>query len=232
MHNQEQTISQTIIAIDPGASGGIAIMHRGKTSARAMPDDVDLVSILNQYAQPSREPKATVYMEQVGGYIKGNPAPGSAMFNFGDGFGFIRGLCAGLGLRLILVRPQVWQKGIPYAASAKDKAERKRAFKEYAGTCFPGIGPTLKTADALCILNWATAKPNYGGHIAHARQNEQEGEETVIVAKVSKRKPSRYSEAQKVIAWCKANQWEVPLTGTAEFGHMVAYWRKIGGPAA
>jgi hypothetical protein len=98
--------------------------------------------------------KPIAYMEQVGGFIAGNPAPGSAMFNFGDGYGYLRGILAALRVELRLVRPQVWQKGIPGIAGAV-KGQRKRALKEHAARLFPHLKVTLKTADALCIADYA-----------------------------------------------------------------------------
>lgn len=141
---------KTLIAIDPGASGGIAIAHNGHVEAYPMPDDAALLETL---APMSRESTTVCYMELVGGFIKGNPAPGSAMFNFGNSYGYIRGLLAALRIKLVLVRPQMWQKGIP--GMNQEKAARKRALKEHAARLFPNLKVTLSTADALCILNYA-----------------------------------------------------------------------------
>ena len=98
-------------------------------------------------------------MEQVGGYIRprgkdGGAQPGSAMFNFGEGFGFLRGVLMGLGIPLRMVRPQEWQKQLCLGAPA-DKSARKRALKSKAQELYPGLKPTLKTCDALLILDWA-----------------------------------------------------------------------------
>lgn len=151
-------MKKTILAIDPGASGGIAELYpSGRVVASSMPDDVDLrEQILSWDESADAEGfESVAYMELVGGYIGGNPAPGSAMFNFGNGYGYIRGLLAGIGIRLRLVRPQEWQAGIPGVRGNKDKAARKRALKEHAARLFPDAKVTLKTADALCIADYA-----------------------------------------------------------------------------
>ena len=56
--------------------------------------------------------RCAVYLELVGGFIGGNPAPGSAMFNFGMNFGIIKGAVQAFGMQLNLVRPQAWQKAL------------------------------------------------------------------------------------------------------------------------
>lgn len=146
-----------ILAIDPGASGGIAELYPdGRVHAYAMPDDADLRDGFEAFVQnAAREGHQVVaLMELVGGYIGGNKLPGSAMFNFGSGYGYLRGLLAMLRVELRLVRPQEWQAGIPGVRGEKDKGNRKRALKEHAARLFPSEKVTLKTADALCIADY------------------------------------------------------------------------------
>lgn len=152
------------MAIDPGAAGGIAIYQSFQfckvTLCQAMPDDVEQAKIIKSFGSLPGE--NICYMELVGGYIPdkdGNGQPGSAMFNFGDGYGYLRGLLAAYKIKLVLVRPQKWQIGIPGAAQ-KDAA-KKRALKEHAARMFPQLdNVTLKTADALCILEYAMRQEN------------------------------------------------------------------------
>ena len=77
-----------ILAIDPGASGGIAWCDdENNVQAIAMPEtDGDLVDFL----QSLRIGVGIAWVEEVGGFI-GRPQPGSAMFKFGFGAGVIRG---------------------------------------------------------------------------------------------------------------------------------------------
>lgn len=147
----------SILAIDPGASGGYAIVHQsGATEVWPMLDEVTLRDEIAgwQHWALKDDVKPVAYLEQVGGFIAGNPAPGSAMFNFGDGYGYIRGLLAALHVETRLVRPQVWQAGIP-GIKGVEKSARKRALKEHAARIFPNLKVTLKTADALCIADYA-----------------------------------------------------------------------------
>jgi hypothetical protein len=148
-----------IIAIDPGASGGIAEFSScgQHVTAFKMPELSDLRDYLEAVATASSMEGVPLLavLEQVGGYIGGNATPGSAMFNFGRGVGHIEGLLAAYHVRTELVRPQVWQKGLPGIAGEKDKATRKRALKENAARLFPNLKVTLSTADALLIGDYA-----------------------------------------------------------------------------
>lgn len=147
-----------ILAIDPGASGGVVELYPdGRAIAVAMPDDADLRDIVRSFADGAKleGQHAIAYMELVGGFIAGNKFPGSAMFNFGNGYGYLRGLFAMADIELHLVRPQQWQAGIPGLFGVREKPARKRALKEHAARIFPTLKVTLKTADALCIADYA-----------------------------------------------------------------------------
>lgn len=139
-----------VIGIDPGASGGIAeLWVGGEVAVYPMMDDADLSDYFATTADG-----AIVVMELVGGFVGGKGNPGSAMFRFGNGYGYIRGLLAAFGTPLHLVRPQVWQAGIP-GVKGNEKPQRKRALKEHAARLFPRAeGITLKTCDALLIAEW------------------------------------------------------------------------------
>ena len=154
-----------ILSIDPGASGGVVELYPdGQVSAIAMPDEADLRDTIAAFAQMARTEgdRAVCYLELVGGFIAGNPVPGSAMFNFGNGYGYVRGLLAANGIETRLVRPQTWQAGIPGVRGEKDKGNRKRALKEHAARLFPALKVTLSTADALCIADYARRQENGG----------------------------------------------------------------------
>jgi hypothetical protein len=144
-----------ILAIDPGASGGIAYHDGEATTLYPMPetegDKRDLLSELTLSGTPG---KIYAYMEQVGGYLAGAKMPGSRMFSFGEGYGFIKGVLMTQCIPLELVTPQKWQKALSIAE--KDKAERKRRLKAKAQQLYPMVdGITLKTCDALLILHYA-----------------------------------------------------------------------------
>ena len=85
---------------------------------------------------------------------KGKAQPGSAMFRFGEHFGFLKGVIQALEVRLVLVRPQVWQRGfgLGTASACASKTIWKNKLKAEAQRRFPHLNVTLKTADALLIL--------------------------------------------------------------------------------
>jgi hypothetical protein len=143
-----------ILAIDPGASGGLAWNDDGGTHAIPMPEtDGDLVDFLRAV----RIGVDTVWVEEVGGFI-GHPQPGSAMFKFGFGAGVIRGALMAFGFRVELVRPQKWQKHFSLGAKrdCQTSSEWKNKLKEEAIKLFPNQKRiTLATADAYLLLHYA-----------------------------------------------------------------------------
>lgn len=146
-----------ILAIDPGASGGLA-WSTSETGwhSHAMPDtDGDILDLLRSIKASGVE---RCVLEQVGGFT-GVGMPGSAMFNFGDGCGFIRGCLMALRFRVELVTPQKWQKRLSLGTVklSGGKGPWKRRLKEKAQQLYPTQTVTLKTADALLILDYAIA---------------------------------------------------------------------------
>lgn len=147
---------KTLIAIDPGASGGIAV-RRDSQPADAMPmppTEGDLVSLLRDLCPNPANTVAIV--EEVGGYV-GQAQPASSAFRFGRNFGFILGVLQALGVRVQLVRPQRWQKALCLgnASGCTSRTEWKNKLKGCAQRLYPHLKPTLATADALLILEYA-----------------------------------------------------------------------------
>ena len=122
-----------IIGIDPGLSGAIAIlennkvlnifdmpvMAEGKKNKRQL-NSAQLVSIIKDSTKPDAE--IAVVVEQV------NAMPGqgvTSMFNFGQTFGAIKGICAALNLPIFFVRPSKWKKHFELINSSKDASRRK-----------------------------------------------------------------------------------------------------------
>jgi hypothetical protein len=143
--------TQTIIAIDPGANGGIAVYDSTSGyAAFAMPEsDREKFDLLSRYDI------TVVYMEQVGGYV-GKAQPGSAMFNFGKNYGTLIGILTALQIPLCLITPQKWQSFLGLGTkSGMTDAEWKRKLKHKAERLYPDLKPTLKTADSLLILKYA-----------------------------------------------------------------------------
>ena len=127
-----------IIGIDPGLSGGIAIlennkvlnmfdmpvMSEGKKNKRQL-NSAQLVSLIKENISSNDE--IAVVVEQV------NAMPGqgvTSMFNFGQTFGAIKGVCAALELPIFFVRPSKWKKHFELINSSKDSS-RTRAIEMY-----------------------------------------------------------------------------------------------------
>ena len=122
-----------IIGIDPGLSGGIAIldnkkvvsifdmpvMAEGKKNKRQL-NSAQLVALIKENIQSDEE--VAVIVEQV------NAMPGqgvTSMFNFGQTFGAIKGVCAALELPIFFVRPSKWKKHFDLINSSKDSSRTK-----------------------------------------------------------------------------------------------------------
>ena len=127
-----------IIGIDPGLSGAIAIlennkvekifdipvMPEGKKNKRQL-NSAQLVKLLKDIVSDDEE--IAVVVENVSAM----PGQGvTSMFNFGQTFGAIKGICAALGLPIFFVRPAKWKKHFDLINSSKD-ASRTKAIEMY-----------------------------------------------------------------------------------------------------
>tara|TARA_Y100000591_G_scaffold290422_1_gene276218 strand:+ start:220 stop:711 length:492 start_codon:yes stop_codon:yes gene_type:complete len=122
-----------ILGIDPGLSGAIAILEKKKVlSLFDMPvmaegkknkkqlNSAQLVNIIRENSIGDDE--IVVVVEQV------NAMPGqgvTSMFNFGQTFGAIKGVCAALNLPIFFVRPSKWKKYFELINSSKDSSRTK-----------------------------------------------------------------------------------------------------------
>ena len=127
-----------IIGIDPGLSGAIAVLHNkkvinmydmpvmaeGKKNKRQL-NSSQLVNIIKENINEDED--TIVVVEQV------NAMPGqgvTSMFNFGQTFGAIKGVCAALKLPIFFVRPSKWKKHFELINSSKD-ASRTKVIEMY-----------------------------------------------------------------------------------------------------
>lgn len=145
----------TLIGIDPGRGGGIAFkIGDHPVEATPMPStEGDLVDLLRRLVNDPAE--TVVFIEQVGGYV-GRAQPASGAFKFGRNFGFLLGSLQTLGARVVLVSPTRWQRtlGLGSATNFTSRQDWKNSLKSSAQRLFPGLRPTLKTADALLLLEF------------------------------------------------------------------------------
>lgn len=162
-----------ILAIDPGASGGIAYNEPG-TGMKALPMPQTEASVALVIAQVAalrlrHGVDCIAYMEQVGGYVKPgddddreNRQPGHTMFKFGRGVGVVVGALLSRGIVPIEVHPRVWQKPFLFAPKGTPQDERKRMLRDAAQRKFPALKVTLKTADALLLHAYASLREGAG----------------------------------------------------------------------
>lgn len=142
-----------ILAVDPGKNGGLAYLHHEQKFCIAMPEtEGDVVDFIQSLTAASIE--RVCYIEKVGGYCGNERSMGSAMFGFGHGRGVIIGALMAFGWRIIEPTPQQWQKWLQIGKCGGDKGK----LKAEAQRRYPDQKVTLKTADALLILDYAIAK--------------------------------------------------------------------------
>ena len=151
-----------IIGIDPGISGAICVLKNGKIEElHEMPTMIDgkknkrqvngaeITNIFQKELTNNQE--ITVVIEQVSAM----PGQGvTSMFNFGQSFGIIKGICSAMQLPIFFVRPAKWKKHFDLINSQKD-ASRTKAIE-----IFPEISSILSKkkdankADAILIASF------------------------------------------------------------------------------
>lgn len=148
-----------IIAIDPGAQGGIAIFSVDKDrliEVVKMPDTPqDLLDLISKYQINSK-----CYLEKVGG-LPG--MGGSSMFNFGKGFGHLEMALLCRKIPTTEVTPQKWQKALQLGTKGhKSTSQWKNKLKAKAQQLYPKVPKiTLAISDALLILEYARITEKY-----------------------------------------------------------------------
>lgn len=171
--------SRTFIAVDPGAAGAIAWSNRNGVFVLPMPEDrrgcIEAIrSIINQDAEIGAPGGIVAYHERITGFIPDGGA--SQMFEFGRAVERVACIMETFDIKVVEITPQAWikelnmgSKGlekatremsqIEKAALKKRNAEKKRDWKNKlkfeAEKRFPGLKVTLKTCDALLILDAA-----------------------------------------------------------------------------
>ena len=122
-----------IIGIDPGVSGAICILTNGKiTEIYEMPTMIDgkknkkqvngaeVTNIINK--ELVNEKDINVVIE----HVSAMPGQGvTSMFNFGQSFGVLKGICAALKLSVHFIRPVKWKKHFNLINTEKDASRTK-----------------------------------------------------------------------------------------------------------
>ncbi len=140
-----------ILCIDPGASGGLALLnHESIIDAFPMPDGMTgQIDAIRHIAVTNPGLKAVV--EKVGFHRPGNSATASC--KFARHVGHIEAALYTCGIPFVEVTPHKWMAAI--GTMPADKKARKNFIKEEMARRFPHLKVTLGVADALGILCWA-----------------------------------------------------------------------------
>ena len=153
-----------IIGIDPGISGSICFFEDGKildvlemptmTDGKKKKKQVNGAQIYNEISSKIRgieKQNLRVIIEQVSAM----PGQGvTSMFNFGQSFGILKGICSAMQLPMYFVRPAKWKKYFGLIKSEKD-ASRTKAIE-----MFPYFSSQLSKkkdsnkADAILIASF------------------------------------------------------------------------------
>ena len=153
-----------VIGIDPGISGSICFLNDGKildviemptmTDGKKNKKQVNGSQIFNEISKRINNvdvKEVRVVIEQVSAM----PGQGvTSMFNFGQTFGILKGICSAMQLSMYFVRPAKWKKYFNLINSEKD-ASRTRVIE-----IFPYISSQLSKkkdsnkADAILIASF------------------------------------------------------------------------------
>ena len=152
-----------IIGIDPGISGSFCFFKDGRileviempvmTEGKKNKKQVNGAQIYNEFLKRinKKEDEIRVVIEQVSAM----PGQGvTSMFNFGQSFGILKGICSAMQLPMFFVRPAKWKKYFNLINSQKD-ASRTRAIE-----IFPYFSTQLSKkkdsnkADAILIASF------------------------------------------------------------------------------
>ena len=153
-----------IIGIDPGISGSLCFFEDGKildviemptmTDGKKNKRQINGSQIYNEISKRIKyieKKDIKVIIEQVSAM----PGQGvTSMFNFGQSFGILKGICSAMQLPMYFVRPARWKKYFNLINSQKD-ASRTKAIE-----IFPYFSSNLSKkkdsnkADAILIANY------------------------------------------------------------------------------
>jgi len=127
-----------IIGIDPGTSGAICFFKDGKIQ-----DVIEMPTMIDGKKNKKQVNGAQIFNEisdriknvdkkdvkVVVEHVSAMPGQGvTSMFNFGQSFGIIKGICSAMQLSMFFVRPVKWKKYFNLINSEKD-ASRTRAIE-------------------------------------------------------------------------------------------------------
>ena len=153
-----------IIGIDPGISGSICFFDNGKildviempimTDGKKNKKQVNGSQVYNEITKRIKQFEKN-QIRVVIEHVSAMPGQGvTSMFNFGQSFGILKGICTAMQLPMYFVRPAKWKKYFNLLNSEKD-ASRTRAIE-----IFPSFSSQLSRkkdsnkADAILIASF------------------------------------------------------------------------------
>lgn len=156
------------IGIDPGGSGGLAIVGGSKIHYTPMPPDEQ--DVCKWFTDRFRGPKPGKWIYPIAVIEQVHSMPGqgvSSTFKFGQNYGFLRACLVSHNIRFKAVPPRVWQKalGVPPRGEDETKAQFKGRLKQLAERLYPGNAITLKVSDAILIARYCYLTNNGSPHL-------------------------------------------------------------------
>ena len=153
-----------IIGIDPGISGSICFLDNGKildviempimTDGKKNKKQVNGSQVYNEITKRIKQFEKN-QIRVVIEHVSAMPGQGvTSMFNFGQSFGILKGICTAMQLPMYFVRPAKWKKYFNLLNSEKD-ASRTRTIE-----IFPYFSSQLSRkkdsnkADAILIASF------------------------------------------------------------------------------
>ena len=147
-HPTRGKIIMKYLAIDPCAAGGIAYdAEPGIVDAVAMPETV--VDLADALRSLKLKGCITAFLEEIPKFAGAN---GAAMIKLGIRYGEVRGVLAAFCFRVVELPPKACQKTLALGNKQSHGSRWKNHLKERAQALYPHLSVTLKTADALLIL--------------------------------------------------------------------------------
>ena len=127
-----------IIGIDPGISGAISIIENKKIlevydtptmiDGKKNKKQINSAQVTNIIKERINKDKEVVVVVE---HVNAMPGQGvTSMFNFGQSFGVVKGICAALSLPIYFVRPTKWKKHFNLIKTNKD-ASRTKVIEVY-----------------------------------------------------------------------------------------------------
>ena len=127
-----------IIGIDPGINGAISVIENKKIlevydtptmiDGKKNKKQINGAQVTNIIKERLKDGKEVIVVVE---HVNAMPGQGvTSMFNFGQSFGVIKGICAALGLPIYFVRPSKWKKHFNLIKTNKD-ASRTKVIEAY-----------------------------------------------------------------------------------------------------